>query len=109
MCSSDLANFVPANASVRVTRALAEHLWPGADPLGREIWLGDDLHFRVMGVLDHMATARPGGRGAHSAHWSIFVPAQPGPQLLGNYVRSEERRVGKECVSTCRSRWSPFH
>src|SRR3546814_15323818 len=23
--------------------------------------------------------------------------------------RSEERRVGKECVSTCRSRWSPFH
>src|SRR3546814_1646379 len=26
----------------------------------------------------------------------------PGP-------RSEERRVGKECVSTCRSRWSPYH
>src|SRR3546814_14674009 len=24
-------------------------------------------------------------------------------------VRSEERRVGKECVSTCRSRWSPSH
>src|SRR3546814_11256131 len=27
-------------------------------------------------------------------------------QLL---LRSEERRVGKECVSTCRSRWSPYH
>src|SRR3546814_12139068 len=25
------------------------------------------------------------------------------------YDRSEERRVGKECVSTCRSRWSPYH
>src|SRR3546814_18890251 len=25
------------------------------------------------------------------------------------YFRSEERRVGKECVSTCRSRWSPYH
>src|SRR3546814_13230853 len=25
------------------------------------------------------------------------------------YPRSEERRVGKECVSTCRSRWSPYH
>src|SRR3546814_2817856 len=24
-------------------------------------------------------------------------------------VRSEERRVGQECVSTCRSRWSPYH
>src|SRR3546814_21048389 len=25
------------------------------------------------------------------------------------WSRSEERRVGKECVSTCRSRWSPYH
>src|SRR3546814_13721960 len=25
------------------------------------------------------------------------------------WTRSEERRVGKECVSTCRSRWSPYH
>src|SRR3546814_1576664 len=24
-------------------------------------------------------------------------------------IRSEERRVGKECVGTCRSRWSPYH
>src|SRR3546814_13493887 len=24
-------------------------------------------------------------------------------------IRSEERRVGKECVSPCRSRWSPYH
>src|SRR3546814_15244913 len=29
-------------------------------------------------------------------------------QLTGG-IRSEERRVGKECVSTCRSRWSPYH
>src|SRR3546814_6873455 len=27
----------------------------------------------------------------------------------GSHARSEERRVGKECVSTCRSRWSPYH
>src|SRR3546814_20952901 len=27
----------------------------------------------------------------------------------GEYGRSEERRVGKECVSTCRSRWSRLH
>src|SRR3546814_17381830 len=26
-----------------------------------------------------------------------------------HFYRSEERRVGKECVSTCRSRWSPYH
>src|SRR3546814_8569976 len=29
--------------------------------------------------------------------------------LAGTAARSEERRVGKECVSTCRSRWSPYH
>src|SRR3546814_9167399 len=29
--------------------------------------------------------------------------------LAGVFFRSEERRVGKECVSTCRSRWSPYH
>src|SRR3546814_4004271 len=38
---------------------------------------------------------------------------QPGllPVLSGSAAqrRSEERRVGKECVSTCRSRWSPYH
>ena len=32
--------------------------------------------------------------------------AQP---LFGWRPRSEERRVGKECVTTCRSRWSPYH
>src|SRR3546814_16676463 len=30
-------------------------------------------------------------------------------RALGVACRSEERRVGKECVSTCRSRWSPYH
>src|SRR3546814_510559 len=29
--------------------------------------------------------------------------------VVGVMMRSEERRVGKECVSTCRSRWSPYH
>src|SRR3546814_8403031 len=29
--------------------------------------------------------------------------------LSAGAKRSEERRVGKECVSTCRSRWSPYH
>src|SRR3546814_9941659 len=39
---------------------------------------------------------------------------QPRCRVTGLFVRngrarSEERRVGKECVSTCRSRWSPYH
>src|SRR3546814_2368062 len=35
----------------------------------------------------------------------IGVPTE----LMRGFARSEERRVGKECVSTCRSRWSPYH
>src|SRR3546814_7738756 len=31
------------------------------------------------------------------------------PDMVGNTFRSEERRVGKECVRPCRSRWSPYH
>src|SRR3546814_1578460 len=31
------------------------------------------------------------------------------PLAIAGGTRSEARRVGKECVSTCRSRWSPYH
>src|SRR3546814_21150826 len=31
------------------------------------------------------------------------------PTLPADFARSEERRVGKECVSTCRSLWAPYH
>src|SRR3546814_2315241 len=43
---------------------------------------------------------------AQFSDW-IFVIARTGEGSNG--PRSEERRVGKECVSTCRSRWSPYH
>src|SRR3546814_4194019 len=36
-------------------------------------------------------------------------PAQSAGDNVPERRRSEERRVGKECVSTCRSRWSPYH
>jgi putative ABC transport system permease protein len=86
-------SFLPKEASVWVTRALAEHLWPGGDPLGKEFWM-DRFHFRVAGVLAHLA--RPGGGegGPATREWSVFVPAQPGPQLAGNYLlRADPARL----------------
>src|SRR3546814_11265262 len=40
---------------------------------------------------------------------AISVPNVALRSRDGARVRSEERRVGKECVSTCSSRWSPYH
>src|SRR3546814_10100877 len=44
--------------------------------------------------------------GAYLSTFATSVPTYLYATLL---ARSEERRVGKECVSTCRSRWSPYH
>src|SRR3546814_14666881 len=45
------------------------------------------------------------------AAWAWSLLRDTGAVLLDatDAARSEERRVGKECVSTCRSRWSPCH
>src|SRR3546814_15587605 len=43
-------------------------------------------------------------------HVPVYVTEAMVGHKLGEFSpRSEERRVGKECVSTCRSRWSPYH
>src|SRR3546814_18942996 len=47
-------------------------------------------------------------RLAHQAEFIMLEVTQPAMDQLGR-GRSEERRVGKECVSTCRSRWSRYH
>src|SRR3546814_19952491 len=65
-------------------------------------WLPDNVQ-TISGDNLETLIAGPGG-GA--------VLAQVGDRdlyILADPDRSEERRVGKECVSTCRSRWSPYH
>src|SRR3546814_13710299 len=44
-----------------------------------------------------------------ATHTMVAYPIVSRFGLVKNEARSEERRVGKECVSTCRSRWSPYH
>src|SRR3546814_15947110 len=48
------------------------------------------------------------GKGIESTELMLEVEI-PFQQRARRERRSEERRVGKECVSTCRSRWSPYH
>src|SRR3546814_2058922 len=40
---------------------------------------------------------------------SAYIAYVSQQNLVSDAERSEERRVGNECVSTCRSRWSPYH
>src|SRR3546814_2253550 len=77
-------------------------------------------HFRQMG-LSATDDERKHARRRGGCRTEIFVanggvhPAERGAlrQFIDSEqpseLRSEERRVGKECVSTCRSRWSPYH
>src|SRR3546814_20971782 len=44
----------------------------------------------------------------HAVYWPAFLMSA-GLPLPGKVFSSEERRVGKECVSPCRSRWEPGH
>jgi putative ABC transport system permease protein len=80
-----IGDFVPDDATAWVTRALAGHLWPGANPLGKEFWMGKS-HFRVGGVLEHLVRPSGGEGGSSTVEWSVFVPAQPGATLAGTYL-----------------------
>src|SRR3546814_12855057 len=87
------------------------------DPEGTRDWFCKNLGFRegyhpefgfpvywlYIGEQDviHIGKAR------HSEHQDTYLKTPSDKE--GQDYRSEERRVGKECVSTCRSRWSPYH
>lgn len=76
---------VPDTASVQVTRALAEHVWPGENPIGKRIWLVKSP-YTVVGVIDHLVRPDPAGWPAGQRDWSIFVPGAPGRILAGSYL-----------------------
>jgi putative ABC transport system permease protein len=78
-------SLMPDGGSVQITQALAEHLWPGADPLGKEIW-SLKSHYRVVGVLKNLVRPDPTGWSSEQRQWSVFLPAQPGPYLTGSYL-----------------------
>src|SRR3546814_12656763 len=67
-------------------------------------------------LLLPLVRGRVGGR-AHAADAGVVEQEIDPPEARlgrGDHgidvgLRSEERRVGKECVSTCRFRWSPYH
>src|SRR3546814_12847143 len=76
------------------------------------------LHTTVAGEMANRSRTELGKEGL-ARQAGFRSPAQLIAAPTGSHIgdaarlvqvgRSEERRVGKECVSTCRSRWSPYH
>src|SRR3546814_13496341 len=88
VCSSDLDDYIYS-------------LWGS-----NEICAVDEnsVYLCVLPAAHNFPLSSPGSPGTLYAGGRVVLCPQPSP-----VVRSEERRVGKECVSTCRSRWSPYH
>src|SRR3546814_6666240 len=84
VCSSDLAAPTPNGLSLLDTLSHRPIMQEVRCQASRALQLLVGIRFQVL---------------FHSPHRGAFHL----------YLRSEERRVGKECVSTCRSRWSPYH
>src|SRR3546814_15108960 len=109
VCSSDLQESGPVDLEHIGRKAL--HADDGMGTLGTGQVL-PDTSLQVPPRADRMAPKSPdfGGLGAFSE--SAFALAlEPELVEVATIValhRSEERRVGKEWVSTCRSRWSPY-
>src|SRR3546814_20868235 len=59
-------------------------------------------------IFDRVAKEKVGKGYKPGEGSEMSVPERQGEDS-GIRVRSEERRAGKECVSQCRSRWSPYH
>src|SRR3546814_4373131 len=99
VCSSDLhhTNFtVSIEAAEGVTTGISAH--DRAHTVRTAV--RPDAQPRDLAQPGHIfpLTAQPGGVLTRAGHTEAAAD-----------LRSEERRVGKECVSTCRSRWSPYH
>ncbi|KAF1699400.1 ABC transporter permease [Pseudoxanthomonas jiangsuensis] len=93
--ASSLLDGLTGDASVPaaiITRALADKLFPGEDPIGKSFYSWSEQPTRVVGVVEHLV--RPSQMGGPTAReYSIAYPLRPHYNLGGNYlVRTEPDR-----------------
>src|SRR3546814_7541004 len=82
-------------------------------------WSSDECSSDLLGSIALMALlgmSFPNSKPNHDSFWLFLLPGFLWALLkCGKWKyfvhnkRSEDRRVGKECFSTCRFRWSPYH
>src|SRR3546814_11764763 len=112
VCSSDLLRLLvlPQPKETRVAHRSARGEFGEGD-------FGDEFGFQPMDLargdlvdLERRGLAFELRESLREVGEAAGVEAGADVALVDKRIaRSEERRVGKECVSTCRSRWSPYH
>src|SRR3546814_12843781 len=102
VCSSDLMTLgtQPAHIARATLEAIALQIGDVLDAMEA------DLGLRLADLSIDGGAARSDFLAQLLADLTGRVVVRP---AIAEASRSEERRVGKECVSTCRSRWSPSH
>src|SRR3546814_13520283 len=94
----------PRNGTEEIITSDVSKAWPIPDAgLGAVSYIFEIL-MAVMGTRDRWRTMP-----WMVTFFGILVIPLGVISIYFIIIRSEERRVGKECVSTCRSRWSPYH
>src|SRR3546814_16446300 len=88
VCSSDLAH----GAAVGADRGIGHDITGVAGRAGQD-------HGALLNTVSRMVESA-------ASRLALYAARQACERQR---MRSEERRVGEECVSTCRSRWSPFY
>src|SRR3546814_12756408 len=109
VCSSDLNVFDNnGTANVMIVGYRYEHKDPKYQPLPKQIVVRGNQHGKAG-----YAPKFPGGDQIAAAMGGSIPPilwdGAGDAIVLADVGRSEERRVRKECVSTCRSQWAPTH
>src|SRR3546814_2599419 len=83
-----------------------------SDVCSSDLW-GDERYLDVYGIKllsgSDISPGEPKNELLVNEQFTKAIGFQQPEEALGKFLRSEERRVGKECVSTCRSRWSQYH
>lgn len=95
-------SYIPSGHVVILTQSLAERLWPAQSALGKQLWIGPDSHYTVIGVVADVLRPSENGLGIAGFHWLMFFPLSPSAMLNDYVVRSAPRdrdRVLREGVA----------
>src|SRR3546814_11551063 len=104
VCSSDLIRSSEARRLDEMAAELRDAYTHHAELTAK------DKTYRIAGPIGLVtAVFELGRKGVSLARYKGLGEMNPEQLWATTLDRSEERRVGKECVSTCRSRWSPYH